>query len=236
MNMRPLTLDANVPLRQKAMTNLTSAEQNRRRWTLIAPVLLVLTTFAVFQVATMEAGERIGQLTGFAYYWTAGGIIIPLILLERRGYSALFNRPGAKLNGVVALFMPAAFGFLFAFPYLFPAASSLLLPSLALYAILNGTFEEVFWRGLFISRFRDNAWLGVVYPGVLFGLWQLVPWLLFDSWFHPSWFLLLGAAISVGLLYSWVAWRTESIRWNVIAHTLANLSGIGSLIVFAASG
>ena len=103
-------------------------------------------------------------------------------------------------------------------------------------ALVNGTLEEVFWRGLFIAPFRTNRWLGVVYPGVMFGIWQLVPWSLFDSWFRPPVHILLVVSIPMGLLYAWVAQRTGSIRWTTVAHVLTNLSGIGALLIFAAPG
>ncbi len=212
-----------------------------RRWTLISPLILILASAAIFQVSKSATDMWVAQLTGFAFYWIVGGIIIPLIILGRNGYASLFARSTIEWSaglrfGIMALFLPAGFGFLFAFPYFFPADTSVLLPTLALYALVNGTLEEVFWRGLFVAQFRTNRWLGVVYPGVMFGLWQLVPWALFDSWFRPPVHILLAVSIPIGLLYAWVAQRTGSIRWTTVAHVLTNLSGIGALLIFAAPG
>ena len=212
--------------------------QNLRRLTLLSPPIVILTSFAVFQVTQSVADARVAQFTGFAFYWIVAGIVIPMIVLGREGYAALFSGPRIEWTlglpmAIAALFLPAVFGFLFAFPYLFPADTGVLLATLALYAVFNGTLEEVFWRGLFMTQFRTNPWLSVLYPGVMFGIWQLVPWALFDSWVRPPAMIVLAVAIPVGILYAWVARRTGSIRWTVIAHVLTNLSGIGALLVFA---
>jgi membrane protease YdiL (CAAX protease family) len=239
--MQQASLNSSVPHGTPPPQSMTAqwwTSQNVRFWTLVSPAILILATLAVFQVTKPVTTQWVTHLTGFAFYWSVGGIIIPLILLGRDGYASLFARASVKWSlalrlGVPALFIPAAFGFLFVFPYLFPGESNLLIPGLVLYALLNGTFEEVFWRGLFVRHFRGNPWLGVVYPAVLFGLWQLVPWALFDWWLRPPPEIVLAVAIPVGLLFSWVAYRTGSIRWTVVAHVLANLAGVGALVIFA---
>ena len=242
--MRQASLFSGMPRASKSeeATNTVSwTSQSLRRLTLLSPVVLIVMSLAVFQMTKSVDDARVAQLTGFVFYWLVGGIVIPLIILGRRGYSTLFsaqpvNWSVALIWAVVGLFLPAAFGFLFAFPYLVPADASVLLPTLALYALVNATLEEVFWRGLFVSQFRGNPWLAVVYPGVMFGIWQLVPWALFSSWLRPSPLLVLAVSISVGLLFGWVAQRTGSIRWTTMAHVLANLSGIGALLIFAPPG
>lgn len=219
----------------------TMSDQNLQRWTLFSPLLLIVTSFAVFQITKSTSNDRVVQLTGFVFYWITGGMVLPLIILGRRGYAALFTRVSVDWSvplvwGLIASFLPAIFGFLFAFPYMFPADSTLLLPGLALYALLNGTFEEVFWRGLFLEQARHSVWRGVVYPSVMFGFWQLVPWSLFDSWLRPPAIILLAVSIAIGLLFGWVAQRTGSIRWTTMAHVLMNLSGIGAFVVFGPPG
>jgi membrane protease YdiL (CAAX protease family) len=212
-----------------------------RRLTLLAPPILILTSLAVFQVTEWAAGDKVAQVMGFAFYWIVAGVIFPMVILGRAGYVALFSGPPIEWTitlpmAIAALFLPAVFGFLFAFPYLFPADTGVLLATLALYALFNGTLEEVFWRGLFITQFRTNPWLGVLYPGVMFGIWQLVPWAHFDAWLRPPAIIVLAVAIPIGVLYAWVAGRTGSIRWTVLAHVLTNLSGIGALLIFARPG
>ena len=204
---------------------------------LVAPIVLIIATYAVFRLLTPIAGERTASFTGFAFYWLVGGIVLPVTLIGRDGVAALFGRHtvrrGPRLTIALALLtLPVAFGFLFAFPAILPFASGATLAGLAAYAVVNGTLEEVFWRGTFARRFPSNAWLGVIYPAVTFSLWQLVPWAVFPSVLHVPAFIVLGVALPVGLLYNWVAWRTGSIHWTVLSHVLTNLSGVGAMVIF----
>ena len=211
------------------------------RWLLVSPLLVIAATAAVFQITRSQTANPRAQLAGFVFYWAIIGVVLPLLFLGRRGYVELFAARPMEWNTtlravLVVLFLPAAYGFLFAFPMLFPAESSWLLPSLALYALVNGTTEEVYWRGLFMSRFPTTFASGVLYPATCFAAWQLVPWSLFHSWLRPAPVLVFLVALCAGLFYNWFAWRTRSIKWTIMAHVLTNLSGIGALLLFAPPG
>lgn len=207
------------------------------RFFLIAPVVLIIATYAVFRLLTPIAGERIASFAGFGFYWLLGGIVMPVTLIGRDGIAALFTRrPGPRglrfTIALVLLAVPVVFGFLFALPAILPFATGATLAGLAAYAVVNGTLEEVFWRGTFARRFPSNPWLGVLYPAVLFSLWQLVPWAMFPTLLQVPAFIVLGVVLPVGLLYNWVAWWTGSIHWTVLSHVLTNLSGIGAMVIF----
>jgi membrane protease YdiL (CAAX protease family) len=204
---------------------------------LIAPIVLIIATYAVFRLLIPAAGERTASFAGFAFYWLVGGIALPVALIGRDGVAALFERRPVRRDlrftiALILLALPVAFGFLFAFPAILPFASGATLAGLAAYAVVNGTLEEIFWRGTFARRFPSNPWLGVIYPAVIFSLWQLVPWAVFPSLLHVPAFIVLGVALPVGLLYNWVAWRTGSIHWTVLSHVLTNLSGVGAMVIF----
>ncbi len=215
----------------------TAGARYAARSFLIAPVVLIIATYAVFRLLMPLAGERTACFTGFAFYWLVGGIVLPVTLIGRDGVAALFGRhpvrrglPFTIALGLLAV--PVVFGFLFAFPAILPFASGATLLGLAAYAVVNGTLEEVFWRGTFARRFPSNPWLGMIYPAVIFSLWQLVPWAVFPSLLHVPAFIVLGVALPAGLLYNWVAWWTGSIHWTVLSHVLTNLSGVGAMVIF----
>lgn len=207
-----------------------------RRWFLAAPLLLIAATLVVF-LALMPLGDRLAYVAGVLVYWLAAGVLLPLLLVGREGYDGMFAKPVVQRDwslrlGLLLLALPVIAGFLFVFPSLFPVESNVLLPLMAAYAIVNGFCEEVFWRGMFARRFGAHPWLGVVYPAVLFSIWQLVPWALFRGRLDVPAVVFMAAALGIGLVYNWVAWRTRSIRWTTLAHVLTNLSGIGTLLVF----
>jgi membrane protease YdiL (CAAX protease family) len=97
-------------------------------------------------------------------------------------------------------------------------------------ALLNGVLEETFWRGLFARVFRDDAVRGVLYPALVFALWHvsLLPrWSVSAPPVHSM--LVFLAALGIGLMYGWVAWRTGSIRWTSVSHVLLNAAGVSAV-------
>lgn len=204
---------------------------------LLAPLVLMATTLAVFRLLIPLAGETAAYFAGFAFYWLLGGIILPVLLIGRDGVTSLFARRAPALNpgflaALVLLAASVVFGFLFAFPYIFPVETGVTLASLAAYAIVNGTSEEIFWRGTFAQRFPTNRWLGMFYPAVMFSCWHLVPWVVFPLFLHVSALAVIAAVFPIALVYHWVAWSTGSIRWTVLTHVLTNMSGLGAMVIF----
>ena len=214
-----------------------SETRHSQRWFIMAPLVLMATTYAVFELLIPIAGEQAAYFTGFAFYWLLGGIAFPILLVGRDGVASLFARQSAVVNfrfaiSLVLLAVPVVFGLLFAFPLIFPTASGAMIASLVAYGIVNGTCEEIFWRGTFAQRFPSNRWLGMFYPAVIFSSWHLVPWLVFPPFLHVPAIAVLAVVFPIALIYHWVAWSTGSIRWTVMSHVLTNISGLGAMLVF----
>ena len=212
--------------------------RHSRRWFIVAPPALIGATFAVFQLVIAIAGERAAYYFGFAFYLLLGGIVLPLLLIGRDGVRSLFAR-GIRLarlefaNALVLLAAPVVFGLLFVFPSIVRVASGATIASLLAYAVLNGTGEEIFWRGTFAHRFPANRWLGMFYPAVVFSFWHLVPWMVFPPFRHVPALVVIAVVLPIALVYHWVAWSTGSIRWTVLSHVLTNVSGLGAMLIFA---
>jgi membrane protease YdiL (CAAX protease family) len=204
---------------------------------MLAPPLLVASTYAVFHAGRGLMGTRAAYAVGWLFYWGLWCVAVPLWLVGRQGVAALFNgrererRP--SLIGRVLLAALPLFGFLFVFPAAFPGAELTLLLAFAAYAVVNGVLEEVFWRGLFARLFPGDVVRGFLYPAIVFSVWPLVPLSVHGIWPPLAPVLVASAALGVGLLYGWVAWRTGTVRWTVVSHVLTNLSGLGALIIFA---
>jgi CAAX protease family protein len=208
-----------------------------RRAVLLSPMLLLLSMFGVFQLATIWLGKPLGHVAGFLLYWSIFGLAVPLLIVGRRGVLMVWGQrawPTATSVrlALILLAVPPAIAFLFVFPMLFPATTERMLILMAIYAVVNGSLEETFWRGLFARAFPRDVIRGVLYPAVMFALWQLIPMSLYSYWppVEPQW--VAGTALALGLLYGWVAWRTQSIRWTVLSHVLTNLAGVGAFFIF----
>jgi len=87
-------------------------------------------------------------------------------------------------------------------------------------AVGNGLFEEVFWRGMFVKFFRRSILLAIVWPSLWFALWHYAPGSVSDSGGVAR--LMVGAAF-FGLYLSYLARRTGTIFWGVLAHTLTGV-------------
>lgn len=54
------------------------------------PFLLLPSTALVFTLAARQLGREKGYLLGFLFYWMVWCLLVPLILLERDGFSSFF--------------------------------------------------------------------------------------------------------------------------------------------------
>jgi membrane protease YdiL (CAAX protease family) len=196
---------------------------------------------AVFHGAAGWLGPRPGFVVAFVIYWLVWGLAVPLWLLGRDGVIGLFRPVRAmevlpRILVALLLAAPAALGFLFIFPTLFPEGGANLIALFALYAIVNGVLEEIFWRGMFVQAFPNDVLRSIVYPSVVFGVWHLVV-LSMSGMFPPvAPLAAFIAATALALVYGWAARFTGSIRWVAASHALLNLAGLGAFIVFQPIG
>ncbi len=109
------------------------------------------------------------------------------------------------------------------------------IPALALaaalfYAVINGTVEELFWRGVFIKFFPNDPVRGWLLPTALFGAWHIALYYIKGMAYQGGFVALAGGATAMGLLWGFVAFRTKSIRVVTIAHIAANFFAFSGMI------
>jgi membrane protease YdiL (CAAX protease family) len=197
----------------------------RRRWVAIiaAPSALGV-MYPIFQLMGDVFGERVdgrlGWAVGLAVYWLLWGVLCSWWLL---GWNAMRTlvRP-RKPDGVVLLLVvvPAAIAAIGRFAFLdvaYDPATSAALALLIIAALGNGLFEELFWRGVYLQLFREGRFLGVVWPSIWFGLWHLAPASLSGD--DGAVRLVVGALV-LGFYLSFIARRSASAWWAIVAHTL----------------
>ncbi|HEY76302.1 MAG TPA: CPBP family intramembrane metalloprotease [Thermoflexia bacterium] len=194
----------------------------------VAPPVLVATTYLVFRYSAARLGPARGYLVGFLFYWTVWCLLIPLLTVGPEGIRRMFSPPEPTFGrpgwlGVFLLVGPPLFMYLTVFPREIGSAGLTVAIYSALYAVVNGTMEEILWRGTFVTAFSGSWLWGYLYPAVWFGLWHLSPQAVEPS--EPGGavgFALLS--ILLGLAWGWVARTSGSIRWTVVAHVLLNFA------------
>ena len=208
-------------------------KNSQKTFLLILPFLLVLSTALVFTFAAKRLGKELGYLLGFLFYWGVWCFFVPLLILKREGISTLFKEESLlfqKSNWLPAGFLVII---LVATVAMYPptrlvsAPIELLILAVPI-AIINGICEELLWRGLYVKAFSGNVVLGVIYPSIGFAFWHISPQLVIPAETGIWPFVL--STFFLGISYGWISFKTGSIKWNAISHSLGGILDLGGAI------
>ncbi len=196
---------------------------------LLCPPFLLITTFLVFRYGAITLPREKAYLYGFTFYWFIWCLIVPLLTVGLDGFKEMFGTPNPRFGkpewlGVVLLIGPPLLLFLTRFPTSIMGATSLVIIFSIIYAIANGTFEEILWRGTYVVAFEGDLIWGYLYPSVWFGFWHLSPQVVDAGTVTPETVGFAAMSIALGLVWGWVARTSGSIRWTVLAHILLNFA------------
>jgi uncharacterized protein len=210
-----------------AAMSITPRLRRRQLSALAAPPVLIVSTYIAFQVFTDWFGPRWGYIGGFVFFWAVWCFGFSLWAIGPGGVAAVlrssrprFPRPAALwlallvipvVGGLVTRLLPELAG-----------ATIAVLGMALLIAVLNAIAEELLWRGVYIRLFPGRMVAGWLYPAVFFALWHVSP-----TSVRGSALVLVPTAAFLGLLYGWIAQKTGTIRYTVIAHALVNAMGLG---------
>lgn len=201
---------------------------------LAAPPVLLITTYLNYYILAALLGPVHGYLGGFLFYWIVWCGLLPLWVVGPNGLREMFKDTHPRFGkpawlGLLFLIGPAITPFLTIFlPRVMDITPTILLYSI-LFAITNGTFEEVLWRGTYVTVF-PNTWLwSYWYPSIWFGYWHLSPQVVFPSDMPGGPFAFATVSIFMGLVFGWIVKKTGSIRWVTVAHIFTDLMGLAGL-------
>lgn len=217
------------------MPDPARARLNRTVLIMTPPVLLV-TTYLAYNGFVALFGFRWGYFLGFLFKWVCWCLLIPVWLVGINGVRGMFRGTHPPVGrpawlGWVLLALPLIVAYGYAFPRLLPQATVTIVLLSAVIALVNGTLEEVLWRGTYMQVFPGQPIWAWIYPSLGFALWHIAPQSVTGGVGTPG-----GTAAFVtvaglfGLGWGWVAYRTDSIRWPVASHVLLDFAGLGALI------
>jgi membrane protease YdiL (CAAX protease family) len=200
----------------------------KQKFLYIYAFVIVVIMLILFPKLTKELGKTAGYISSYAAYLIliAAGIIIIRPQLKSK---ALIKCPHAKLYHCIA-FIPAAATLFAAF---IPIAKDLSVAAAGIsvvYAILNGTLEELFWRGCFNSEFSDSVIFAYLLPTVIFSCWHIALALAEGMNYSGGNLALIGGAGFMGLLWGLVAYKTKNIKVVICTHVLTNFFAFSQLV------
>jgi len=202
---------------------------------LISSFLILPFTFGTFQILTGLFGPKWGYMGGFLLYW--GYALCTSWWLSGGKWAYLGRMTSQSLrprytNGITAAaFLPVLGVFFVSFlpnaAKLTPTTSILLVTM----ALLNGTIEEVYWRGLYLLEYPQDRRIGVWASTVLFGAWHISLWFARGVAYQGGFMALVGGAFVMGLLWTGVTRSVGNVRACILAHVLVNLFAFTGLFI-----
>ncbi|VDN46648.1 Abortive infection protein [Petrocella atlantisensis] len=213
---------------------MKALKKNQQALLIIAP-LLCISMMILVPVLTSTLGKTIGYITGFFIYWLV--FCIPATIYASNGFAGLkemyvqrTEMPKSKRMAYYFLaLIPCIATFFVVFKGFALIAGFQVLILALLFALINGTIEELFWRGAFNKVFK-NVYFAYIYPSIFFGIWHIALFYAKGMEYQGGFTSLVGGATFLGLLWGFVAYKTKSIRVVTVAHIITNFFAFTGLI------
>lgn len=191
---------------------------------LVLHAIALIGAMVVIVPALTEALGFSGYLLALVIYWL--GFCLPVIALHvwHHRDAHLFSERLAWRDWFVPLLLLVQVAVIGIFAFVPNTAMLTTKAALlaAAVAVINGTLEELAWRGGFLTSFSDRRKLGFWLGWGLSTAWQVPLALSRGVQFDAGWMALVASAGLAGLVWNWIAWRTGSVFWTAIAHVLTN--------------
>ncbi len=192
----------------------------------IAPVLVLVVMYPVFQVLAhiFPGNWRIAWLLGLLIYWIIWGLGFSWFMIGKTTIRTLITPQRPTLKIILLVLLPVVLTALFKHvcgESGYDSPDTLIYILVLLTPLGNGLFEEILWRGVYMTLFPRNLWLRIVWPGIWFALWHYAPGSINPERGHvPA--LMIGA-LFLGFYSAFLAKRTDTIWWSIIVHVLGGI-------------
>ena len=196
----------------------------KQKIVILAPLVLICVMYPIFRVYSIRYTEnwRLGWLLGLMTYWLLWGVFFPLWIIGKKKILRMIRpqRPNVKVLMLVAfpLFMASLYRLIPGMEYKKASALTTLLLLISTFG--NGFFEEILWRGVPMQLFPNSIFFRIIWPSVWFALWHYAPGSVSPSGNVIG--LMVGAGV-FGFYLSYLAKKTNTIWWCIVAHTLGGI-------------
>jgi len=184
---------------------------------------LTLTMIPTYRLLARWLGQKRAWYAGFVVYWLIWCIPFSLWAIGLRRLRELLRFQRLRKVEWFMLIIYPALAFLGRNTLNKAPRSNREKTLLVFVTIMNSFWEEVLWRGVYITLFPDSRLWGAVWPTVWFALWHYAPGSV--SPLTDVRTLMIGAGV-LGASLSWLSWKTQSIRSAALAHILGGLAQV----------
>ena len=195
---------------------------NRKQTVALAALpTLALTMIPVYRLLARWLGRKRAWYAGFVVYWSIWCIPFSLWAIGLRRLRELLRFQRLRTAEWLMLIVFPTLAFLGRYTLRKSPRSTTEKTLLVFVTIMNSFWEEVLWRGVYITLFPDNRWWAMVWPTLWFAVWHYAPGSI--SPLADARTLMIGAGV-LGASLSWLALKTQSIRTAAVANFLGGLA------------
>ncbi len=200
-----------------------------------APVLCI-SMLLLMPFLTANMGKTTGYVTGFCIYWFLFCLPVSVYCSgDFRRLREIYRQKSditARMKTIyyfIAL-IPCIATFFAVFKNIAPIAGLQVLNLALVFGMINGTLEEMFWRGIFNKIFNDHLIWAYLYPSLFFGIWHIALFLANGIVYQGGGSTLVGGSLFMGCLWGLVAYKTKSVKLVTAAHIITNFFAFTGLI------
>ncbi|MCY3410690.1 MAG: CPBP family intramembrane metalloprotease [Candidatus Heimdallarchaeota archaeon] len=194
----------------------------KQQFTILMVILVITTMYPIFHLFTLFFSIRVSWFLGLISFWIIWGII-SLKIAREEIIQLLQNRNLDWKTGILIL-IPIIVSFI----QRIDPSTSYPKPTIWFWlmyittAIGNGIFEEIVFRGLFYTQFKDNTLGYISLSSIGFAIWHFAP----GSLVTDNAFQLVIAAFFLGVLLSTIMKLSNSLFWPIITHITIGLIAV----------
>lgn len=199
-----------------------------RRFVLLSPIIIIVSIHLIVTLSNSYFPLYSWLITAILYWSLLGIMIGKFVSIDT--IKDWFKKPQFKKKWLIIGILIGVFpisGILipnYTLVIEYPLIASLVL----LFALINPWFEQMYWRGLLLDAGRKlPKWVIVIYSSILFSLSHFFLWGIFSIGNRSP--QLLIVLFIMGLFWSIIRYKTNSLRWPLFSHFLVD---IGNLSVF----
>lgn len=204
----------------------------KKYYVMIVQVIIIALCFPIFALFGKSADPLYSFVFSFLAYWILIAVGTLLIVLFDEAVAKRLKGYVISANKRILLlinFIPAVAVFCIVFIPNTADINLKLFSAVAVIALFNGTFEELFWRGIALSKYSSST-MSLLLSTMLFTVFHFA-FLLLPLHYHGGVINLVGGAAFMGVIWMSVSKITKNISFSIGAHILVNCFAFTGLFI-----